>query len=100
MRTPTLCDYFGFFYFKKLTIMEFVFWNGIKIFGYDYKRMIAYLKTLEKEYLDNLVECIAEEGRCDFLWESERKKHIVSDGIDIPDGDYWSIQNDFNEFIN
>jgi hypothetical protein len=80
--------------------MEFVFWNGIKIFGYDYKRMIAYLKTLEKEYLDNLVECIAEEGRCDFLWESERKKHIVSDGIDIPDGDYWSIQNDFNEFIN
>lgn len=80
--------------------MEFVFWNGIKIYGYDYKRMIAYLQTLEKAYLDNLVECIAEEGTCWFTWASQREKHIVSSGIDIPDGDYWSVQNDFNEFTD
>ncbi len=80
--------------------MEFKIWNGIKIFGYDYERMISYLKTLDKEYLDNLVECIAEEGTCCFLWESECKKHIFSDGIDIPDGDYWSVQNDFNEYTD
>lgn len=75
------------------------FWNGIRIIGYDYERMISYLKTLKIDYLENLVECYAEEGRCSFLWESEEKKHIIGDGIDIPDGDYWTISNQFNEYV-
>ena len=84
---------------KELTMNEFVMWNGIKIFGYDYERMISYLKTLKIEYLENLVECVAEKGNCCFFWESEREKHIVSDRISISDGDYWSVCNDFNEFV-
>lgn len=75
------------------------FWNGIRIIGKDNERMISYLKTLKIEYLENLVECYAEEGRCSFLWESEQKRHIIGNGIDIPDGDYWTISNQFNEVI-
>jgi hypothetical protein len=80
--------------------MEFVFWNGIKIFGYDYKRMIAYLKTLDKEYLDNLSSCNAAKGHCSFVWKFYNKK-FIDHGIDIPAceewpyGDYWSTDNVF-----
>jgi hypothetical protein len=78
-------------------------WNGIEIYGYDYKRMITYLKTLNEEYLDNLQSCTAAKGHCSFVWRFEEQKHIT-DGIDIPAcedwpyGDYWSIDNEFMNF--
>lgn len=77
-------------------------WNGIEIYGYDYKRMIAYLKTLDKEYLDNLQQCNAAKGYCEFLWKDINKKHIPNnESIDIPPceqwpyGDYWGSSSDF-----
>lgn len=72
-------------------------WNGIKIYGYDYERMISYLETLDKEYLDNLEQCNAAKGYCEFLWKDINKKHIPNnEGIDIPaDGDYWGSSSDF-----
>ena len=71
-------------------------WNGIEIYGYDYERMVSYLETLDKEYLDNLQQCNAAKGNCEFLWKDINKKYIPEGGIEIPiDGDYWGSQNDF-----
>lgn len=71
-------------------------WNGIEIYGYDYERMISYLETLDKEYLDNLQQCNAAKGYCEFLWKDINKKYISEGGIEIPsDGDYWGSSNDF-----
>ena len=77
--------------------MEKVIWNGIEIFGYDYKRIISYLETLDKEYIDNLVQCTAQKGYCQFVWKFKSKKHVTGYGIDIPDGDYWGYENEFIE---
>jgi hypothetical protein len=83
--------------------MEKVIWKGIEIHGYDYKRMISYLETLDEEYLKNLQSCTAEKGHCSFLWRYEDQKHIT-DSIDIPacedwhNGDHWSIDNQFMSF--
>jgi hypothetical protein len=77
-------------------IMEKIIWDGIEIYGYDFARMISYLKTLDEEYIKNLVQCTAKKGYCIFVWRDENKKHIEdSAGIDIPDGDYWSNESQF-----
>lgn len=82
--------------------MENVTWKNVKIYGYDHKRMISYLETLDNEYIDNLIQCTAEKGYCCFIWSDENKKHILdNEGIKIPyckewpNGDYWGNDSKF-----
>jgi hypothetical protein len=78
-----------------------MYWNEIYLSGDEWQiaRLIPFLKNLDRDYLHNLRSANAHEGTVEFHWYHECKRHIASDGINIPDGDYWTVSNIFSNEV-